>query len=48
MCTTTSHPTPPCTLLDSMAAAINDADFELAAAITGQDHRWIVERGTAD
>ena len=25
-----------------------DADFELVADITGQEHEWIVERGTAD
>ena len=25
-----------------------DADFELVAGITGQDHEWVVERGTAD
>jgi len=25
-----------------------DADFELVAEITGQDHKWIVTRGSAD
>jgi len=25
-----------------------DADFELVARITGQDHKWIVTRGSAD
>ncbi len=25
-----------------------DADFELVAEVTGQEHEWIVERGTAD
>ena len=25
-----------------------DADFETIAGITGQAHRWVVERGTAD
>ena len=25
-----------------------DADFELIAAVTGQPHRWIVPRGSAD
>jgi hypothetical protein len=25
-----------------------DADFELVAEITGQEHEWIVPRGTAD
>jgi predicted nucleic acid-binding protein len=25
-----------------------DSDFELVAALTGQQHEWIVDRGTAD
>jgi predicted nucleic acid-binding protein len=25
-----------------------DADFELISSVTGQPHRWIVERGTSD
>ena len=25
-----------------------DTDFELVAGITGQDHQWVVPRGTAD
>jgi predicted nucleic acid-binding protein len=45
-------------LVDALVAAVaeargltvlhHDADFELVAAVTGQHHRWIVERGTAD
>ena len=45
-------------LVDALIAAIAearqltvlhyDADFERVAAITGQPHKWIVERGTAD
>ena len=45
-------------LVDALVAAVAeardlsvlhyDADFELVAALTGQAHRWIVERGTAD
>jgi hypothetical protein len=26
----------------------SDADFQLVAATTGQDHQWVVPRGTAD
>ena len=25
-----------------------DADFELVADLTGQDHQWVVRRGTVD
>ena len=45
-------------LVDALVAAIAearglavlhyDSDFELVAEITGQEHVWIVERGTAD
>lgn len=45
-------------LVDALVAAVAesralrvlhyDADFELVAAVTGQEHEWIVERGTAD
>jgi len=45
-------------LVDALVAALAesrdltvlhyDADFELVAAVTGQRHRWIVDRGTAD
>lgn len=45
-------------LVDALVAAVAearnlivlhyDADFELAAAVTGQRHQWIVGRGTAD
>jgi hypothetical protein len=45
-------------LVDALVAAIAearqlivlhyDADFELVAEVTGQDHRWVVARGTAD
>lgn len=45
-------------LVDAFVAAIAearalrvlhyDADFELVSAVTGQDHEWIVERGSAD
>lgn len=45
-------------LVDALVAAIAeargltilhyDSDFELVAAVTGQAHEWIVERGTAD
>ena len=32
----------------SLAVLHYAADFELVANITGQSHRWIVERGSAD
>ena len=45
-------------LVDALVAAVAeardlvvlhyDADYELVAGITGQDHQWIVPRGTAD
>lgn len=45
-------------LVDGLVAAVAeardlivlhyDADFELVAELTGQDHQWIVARGTAD
>ena len=45
-------------LVDALVAAVAesrdmtvlhyDADFETIAGITGQAHRWVVERGTAD
>ncbi|MYI55512.1 MAG: PIN domain nuclease [Acidimicrobiia bacterium] len=45
-------------LVDALVAAVAesrdltvlhyDADFETIAGITGQPHRWVVERGTAD
>ena len=45
-------------LVDALVAAVAeardlivlhyDADFELVAELTGQPHRWIVDRGTAD
>ena len=45
-------------LVDALVAAVAesrdltvlhyDADFEAIAGITGQPHRWVVERGTAD
>jgi hypothetical protein len=45
-------------LVDALVAAVAetrgltvlhyDSDFELVAAVTGQDHEWVVERGTAD
>ena len=45
-------------LVDALVAAIAearqlimlhyDADFERVAAITGQPHKWVVKRGTAD
>lgn len=45
-------------LVDTLVAAVAeahgiavlhyDADFELIAGVTGQPHRWIVKRGTAD
>jgi predicted nucleic acid-binding protein len=45
-------------LVDALVAAIAeardlivlhyDSDFELVSDITGQRHRWVVERGTAD
>lgn len=45
-------------LVDALVAAVAearqltvlhyDADFEAVSAVTGQDHQWIVTRGTAD
>ena len=45
-------------LVDGLVAAVAearaltvlhyDADFELVAEMTGQDQRWVVDRGTAD
>jgi predicted nucleic acid-binding protein len=45
-------------LVDALVAAVAearglvvlhyDADFELISEITGQDHKWVVARGTAD
>jgi predicted nucleic acid-binding protein len=45
-------------LVDALVAAVAearaltvlhyDADFELVSAITGQPHRWVVQRGTVD
>lgn len=45
-------------LVDGLVAAVAearglavlhyDADFELVSEITGQDHQWVVARGTAD
>lgn len=45
-------------LVDALVAAVAesrdltvlhyDADFEAIAGVTGQAHRWVVERGTAD
>lgn len=45
-------------LVDGLVAAVAeardltvlhyDADFEIVAGVTGQPHRWIVERGAAD
>ena len=45
-------------LVDALVAAVAesrdmtvlhyDADFETIAGITGQAHRWVVERGTTD
>jgi len=45
-------------LVDALVAAVAesrrlsvlhyDADFELIAGVTGQSHRWIVSRGTAE
>ncbi len=45
-------------LVDALVAAVAeardltvlhcDADFELIAAVTGQAHQWVIERGAAD